>query len=77
MYVSLHTPDQGTSSATKLMYYSQLWHHESYTGWDSRSNWSLAVVIVTLEEDRGEAIMLINLSIILFSNSHNFAYYSQ
>ena len=26
---------------------------------------------------RGEAIMLVKLSIILFSNSHNFTYYSQ
>ena len=28
-------------------------------------------------ENRGEATMLVKLSIILFSNSHNFTYYSQ
>ena len=33
----------------------------------------LAMVILI----RGEAIMLVKLSIILFSNSHNFTYYSQ
>ena len=31
---------------------------------------------VTSPRSRGEAIMLVKLSIILFSNSHNFTYYA-
>ena len=45
--------------------------HKLYTTASCRSS-----VMHALLEPRGEAIMLVKLSIILFSNSHNLAYYA-